>query len=421
MVELVDAPHSKCGTFGFVGSSPTAPTVLMDTYKRLPIKIVRGKGCWVWDQNGKRYLDAVAGIATCSLGHSDNALRRALTRQLNQIQHVSNLFEISEQEALASWLVDHSCADRAFFCNSGAEANEAAIKLARKYGHFKRGIEEPVILAAKAGFHGRTLAAISATGQPNYHKGFEPLVQGFEFFTYNDFASFEKLLKQIENKGPRVAAVLIEPIQGEGGINTGNEIFFQQLQAECIKREILLIFDEVQTGMGRSGNWWGYEHLGVEPDAFTIAKGLGGGHAIGALMVKQHANFFSPGDHASTFGGNPFACKAGITVATEIERRNLLTNVNKRAAELNDGLIAITKSFPNHLHTVRGLGLIQGLVLNEETTITAQLFTKAALNEKLLVVPAGPKVIRMVPPLVIKASEIEELLKRVKATFRNIE
>ncbi|WP_320667127.1 aspartate aminotransferase family protein [Prochlorococcus sp. MIT 1307] len=393
----------------------------MDTYKRLPIKIVRGKGCWVWDQNGKRYLDAVAGIATCSLGHSDNALRRALTRQLNQIQHVSNLFEISEQEALASWLVDHSCADRAFFCNSGAEANEAAIKLARKYGHFKRGIEEPVILAAKAGFHGRTLAAISATGQPNYHKGFEPLVQGFEFFTYNDFASFEKLLKQIENKGPRVAAVLIEPIQGEGGINTGNEIFFQQLQAECIKREILLIFDEVQTGMGRSGNWWGYEHLGVEPDAFTIAKGLGGGHAIGALMVKQHANFFSPGDHASTFGGNPFACKAGITVATEIERRNLLTNVNKRAAELNDGLIAITKSFPNHLHTVRGLGLIQGLVLNEETTITAQLFTKAALNEKLLVVPAGPKVIRMVPPLVIKASEIEELLKRVKATFRNIE
>ena len=166
---MVDAPHSKCGTFGFVGSSPTAPTVLMGTYQRLPLTIVKGKGCWVWDKNGKKYLDAVAGIATCSLGHSDNALRRSLTKQLNQIQHVSNLYGISEQEALASWLVDHSCADRAFFCNSGAEANEAAIKLARKYAHSRRGIHRPVILSAKASFHGRTLAAVSATGQPNYH------------------------------------------------------------------------------------------------------------------------------------------------------------------------------------------------------------------------------------------------------------
>ena len=420
-MELVDAPHSKCGTFGFVGSSPTAPTVLMGTYQRLPLTIVKGKGCWVWDKNGKRYLDAVAGIATCSLGHSDNALRRSLTKQLNQIQHVSNLYGISEQEALASWLVDHSCADRAFFCNSGAEANEAAIKLARKYAHCKRGINRPVILSAKASFHGRTLAAVSATGQPNYHKGFEPLVQGFEFFSYNDFASFEELLERVEVNDSRVAAVLIEPIQGEGGINIGDAAFFQRLKEKCVKKEILLIFDEVQTGMGRTGNWWGYEHLGVEPDVFTIAKGLGGGHAIGALMVKRHADIFEPGDHASTFGGNPFACKAGITVATEIERRGLLSKVSIRGAKLNKGLNTLIKRFPKHLKEVRGIGLMQGLVLNERTNLTAQLFTKDALKEKLLVVAAGQKVIRMIPPLVIKEREIDQLLKRLERTFRRYE
>ncbi len=418
MVELVDAPHSKCGTFGFVGSSPTAPTVLMDTYQRFPLTIVKGKGCWVWDEKGKRYLDAVAGIATCSLGHSDNALRRSLNKQLNKIQHVSNLYHIPEQEALASWLVNHSCADKAFFCNSGAEANEAAIKLARKYAHSKRGINKPVILSAKASFHGRTLGALSATGQSNYHKGFEPLVEGFDYFSFNDFESFETLIKRIEVNGPRVAAVLIEPIQIEGGLNIGDTTFFQQLKEKCLKKKILLIFDEVQTGMGRCGYWWGYERLGIEPDAFTIAKGLGGGHAIGALMVKQHANLFEPGDHASTFGGNPFACTAGLTVATEIERRNLITQVNRRGDELKKGLQKIVHDFPKHIKCSRGTGLIQGLVLHEDTNLTAPAFAKAALQEQLLLVGAGSKVIRIVPPLVVKANEINQLLKKIEATFR---
>ncbi len=420
-MELVDAPHSKCGTFGFVGSSPTAPTYLMDTYNRLPISITRGKGCWVWDQEGKRYLDAVAGIATCTLGHSDNAVRRSLIKQLNQIQHVSNLYQIPEQEALAHWLVNHSCADKVFFCNSGAEANEAAIKLARKYAHKKRKIDRPVILTATSSFHGRTLATVSATGQPRYHKGFEPIVEGFEFFNYNDFPSFETLLEQVDINGPRVAAVLIETVQGEGGIHIGSEMFFQRLKERCLKEKVLLIFDEVQTGMGRTGNWWGYEHLGIEPDAFTIAKGLGGGHAIGALMVKQHADVFEAGDHASTFGGNPFACKAGITVATEIERRNLLMEVNHRGSQLKEGLIALMKLFPKQIKEVRGLGLMQGLVLKENTKLTAQLFVKAALDQKLLVVAAGPRVIRMVPPLVIKRNEVRDLLKRLEVTFRNYE
>ncbi len=418
-MELVDAPHSKCGTFGFVGSSPTAPTALMGTYQRLPLTIVRGKGCWVWDLKGQRYLDAVAGIATCSLGHSDNALRRALTRQLNQIQHVSNLYQIAEQEELARWLVNHSCADKTFFCNSGAEANEAAIKLSRKYAHCKRGIKTPVILSAHASFHGRTLAAVSATGQPNYHKGFEPLVQGFEFFHYNNFQSFRAVLERIEINGPRVASVLIEPLQGEGGINPGDKIFFQRLKEECVKKEILLIFDEVQTGMGRCGNWWGYEYLGVEPDAFTIAKGLGGGHAIGALLVKHHADVFEHGDHASTFGGNPFACKAGLTVAREIERRKLLSKVTERGHQLREGLNELIKVFPKQLKGTRGLGLIHGLVLHEESSLTAQFFIKAALKEQLLLIAAGPKVIRIVPPLVIQESEVCELIKRIKNTLNN--
>lgn len=419
-MELVDAPHSKCGTFGFVGSSPTAPTALMGTYQRLPLTIVRGKGCWVWDQRGKKYLDAVAGIATCSLGHSHNALRRSLNRQLNLIQHVSNLYQISEQEELAHWLVDHSCADRVFFCNSGAEANEAAIKLARKFGHCNRGIDNPIILTANASFHGRTLATVSATGQPNYHKGFEPLVKGFEFFEYNNFESFESLVKRLDINGPRVAAVLIEPIQGEGGINMGETIFFQKIKKVCLEKEILLIFDEVQTGMGRCGYWWGYEHLGVEPDAFTIAKGLGGGHAIGALIVKSCADLFQPGDHASTFGGNPFACTAALTVAKEIEKKDLLTNVKQRGNQLQQGLNKLARSFPRYLQGVKGIGLIQGLKIREDIALTAQDFVKNALSEKLLLAAAGPKVIRMVPPLLIRKSEIEQLLARIETTLKNL-
>ncbi len=419
MVELVDAPHSKCGTFGFVGSSPTAPTVLMGTYERYPITLTRGKGTWVWDQNNKKYLDAVAGIATCSLGHSNKALRNALQKQLKKIQHVSNLYQIPEQEALGQWLVDQSCADSVFFCNSGAEANEAAIKLARKHGHINRGIDRPIILTAKQSFHGRTLAAISATGQPKYHKGFEPVVEGFAFFSYNNWESFKKLFHQLESEGPKVAAVLIEPLQGEGGIHVGDKTFFKKVKDLCSQNGVLLIFDEVQSGMGRTGYLWAYEHLSIEPDAFTLAKGLGGGHAIGALLAKKNADLFETGDHASTFGGNPFACKAGLTVGKEIQRQNLLSQVTERGEQLRKGLNQIINDFPNQLQEVRGLGLIQGLVIKETSSLTSQEITNAAIHNQLLVVSAGPKVVRMVPPLIIKKNEIAELLKRLKASLIN--
>ncbi|EAQ68077.1 acetylornithine/N-succinyldiaminopimelate aminotransferase [Synechococcus sp. RS9909] len=392
----------------------------MATYGRFPLTLVRGKGCWVRDERGRRYLDAVAGIATCTLGHSDPALRRALADQLRKLQHVSNLYRIQEQEDLAHWLVDHSCADSVFFCNSGAEANEAAIKLARKHGHTVRGIEAPVILTAKASFHGRTLAAVSATGQPKYHQGFEPMVAGFDTFPYNDLDGFETTLKRWEAEGPRVAAVLIEPLQGEGGVNPGDRAFFQAVRQHCSQRGILLILDEVQTGMGRTGQLWGYEHLGIEPDAFTLAKGLGGGHAIGALLVQSHADHFAPGDHASTFGGNPFACRAGLTVARELQRRRLLRHVNARAEQLRQGLESLIQRHPDRLEAVRGWGLLQGLVLRDDWDVSAVDVVRAALDQGLLLVAAGARVVRMVPPLVISRREVTLLLQRLDASLASL-
>ena len=389
----------------------------MNTYGRFPLALATGKGCWVKDTQGRRYLDAVAGIATCTLGHSDRAMNRALRRQLGRLQHVSNLYQIPEQEQLARWLVNHSCADSVFFCNSGAEANEAAIKLARKHAHQRRGIEQPVILTAAASFHGRTLAAVTATGQPKYHKGFEPLVAGFDYFPYNDISALEGLINRHEQSGPAVAAVLIEPLQGEGGVNPGDRAFFARLRELCSERNILLILDEVQVGMGRSGRLWGYEQLGITPDAFTLAKGLGGGHAIGALLVNASADVFEPGDHASTFGGNPFACRAGLTVATEIERRGLLTNVTARGEQLRDGLQELVNCFPDHLEGVRGWGLLQGIVIRDGSNWTAPQLAKAAIDHGLLLVAAGPSVLRMVPPLTINKREIRELLRRLAATF----
>ena len=392
----------------------------MNTYGRFPLALAKGKGCWVNDTQGRRYLDAVAGIATCTLGHSDRAMQRALRKQLGRLQHVSNLYRIPEQEELASWLVRNSCADSVFFCNSGAEANEAAIKLARKHGHQRRGIEQPVILTAAASFHGRTLAAVTATGQPKYHKGFEPMVTGFDYFLYNDLKALEALINRYEQSGPSIAAVLVEPLQGEGGVNPGDRTFFSRLREICTERNILLILDEVQVGMGRSGRLWGYEQLGITPDAFTLAKGLGGGHAIGALLVNASADVFEPGDHASTFGGNPFACRAGLTVATEIERRDLLTNVTARGEQLRDGLQELVNCFPEHLQGVRGWGLLQGIVIREGSSWTAPALAKAAIDHGLLLVAAGPSVLRMVPPLTINKREVRELLRRLAATLSSL-
>ena len=392
----------------------------MDTYARFPVELVRGRGVWVWDRTGRRYLDGVAGIAVNTLGHSDRSLRRALGRQLGRLQHVSNLYRIPEQEQLASLIAARSCFDRVFFCNSGAEANEAAIKLARKHGHSVRGIEQPLILTAQSSFHGRTLAAVTATGQPKYHQGFEPMVQGFRYFPYNDTAAFEALLAECEAGGPRVAAVLLEPLQGEGGVIPGDPGFFRRVRELCDRHQILLIFDEVQIGVGRSGRLWGYEQLGVEPDAFTLAKGLGGGFPIGALALKAGADHFRPGDHASTFGGNPMACRAGLTVLGEIERRRLLTHVQRMGELLQQQLADLVARHPALFEGVRGWGLLQGLVLRADAGITAPELVKAAMAQGLLLVPAGPSVVRFVPPLVIQPRHLRHALRCLEQALSSL-
>ncbi len=417
-MELVDAPHSKCGTFGYVGSSPTAPT-LMNTYSRFDISFKKGKGCWLWDTKGNKYLDAVAGIATCTLGHSDRILRKRLLSQLKKIQHISNLYKIEEQEELSRYLTSQSCAESVFFCNSGAEANESAIKLIKKYGNTVHAGKESFILAAESSFHGRTLATLSATGQPKYQKGFEPMVKGFKFFKFNDIGSVKRLFEECKTNNQKVSGVLIEPIQGEGGVIPGDKIFFKELREICNHSNSLLILDEVQSGVGRTGKMWGYENLEIEPDGFTLAKGLGGGHAIGALLVQKKADIFSPGDHASTFGGNPFACRAALTVLEEIKRRKVLNNVLLRGNQLTEGLVKISSKFPNIINDIRGLGLIKGLVIKNSYT-DAKTITLKAFDKGLLLVPAGGNVIRFVPPLIISENEINILLKKLDLVFEEL-
>ena len=418
VVELVDAPHSKCGTFGYVGSSPTAPT-LMNTYTRFNISFKKGNGCWLWDEKGKKYLDAVAGIATCSLGHSNRILRKKLSAQLKKVQHISNLYKIEEQEELSKYLTKQSCAESVFFCNSGAEANESAIKLIKKYGNTVHKGKESFILAAESSFHGRTLATLSATGQPKYQKGFEPMVKGFKFFKYNDIVSVKKLFEELKENNQKASGILVEPIQGEGGVIPGDKKFFKELREICNQYNSLLILDEVQSGVGRTGKMWGYENLEIEPDGFTLAKGLGGGHAIGALLVQKKANIFTPGDHASTFGGNPFACKAAITVLEEIKRRRILKNVFERGNQLNQGFTRISEKFPKIISGIRGLGLIQGLVINDSYT-DAKTITLKAFDKGLLLVPAGGNVVRFVPPLIISRNEINILLKKLDLIFEEM-
>ncbi|WOB43575.1 aspartate aminotransferase family protein [Thermoleptolyngbya oregonensis NK1-22] len=405
-------------------ASPYSPTefdaYVINSYARFPIVLERGAGCRVWDSEGRDYLDFVAGIATCTLGHAHPAMVNAVNRQIQKLHHVSNLFYIPEQGDLAKWLVEHSCADRVFFCNSGAEANEGAIKLARKYAHTVRGIANPIVLTAHASFHGRTLATITATGQPKYQKNFDPLMPGFHYVPYNDIAALEVAIAQLDADQPQVAAIMLEALQGEGGVRPGDRAYFQRIREICDEKGILLILDEVQVGMGRSGQLWGYENLGIEPDIFTSAKGLGGGIPIGAMLCKSFCDIFQPGDHASTFGGNPFACGVALAVCETLERDNLLQNVRERGEQLREGLRAIAQQYPALVAEVRGWGLINGLVLKEETATVSADIVKAAIAQGLLLVPAGPKVVRFVPPLIVTAAEIEQALGRLNQALSNL-
>ncbi|MHC5766878.1 MAG: acetylornithine/succinylornithine family transaminase [Nostoc sp.] len=392
---------------------------VMSTYGRFPLALERGAGCRVWDTQGREYLDFVAGIATCTLGHAHPVMVEAVTRQIQKLHHVSNLYYIPEQGELAKWLVDHSCADRVFFCNSGAEANEAAIKLARKYAHTVLEIDKPIILTANASFHGRTLATITATAQPKYQKYFDPLVPGFHYVNYNDINAVEVAISELDEGDYRVAAILIEPLQGEGGVRPGDVAYFKKLRQICDETGILLIFDEVQVGMGRSGKLWAYEHLGVEPDIFTSAKGLGGGIPIGAMMSKKFCDVFQPGEHASTFGGNPFVCGVALSVCQTLERENILQNVQDRGEQLRSGLKAIAAKYPQHIGEVRGWGLINGLELRADIQLTAADVVNAAIKEGLLLVPAGPKVVRFVPPLIVTEAEVNTALETLEKVMSN--
>jgi acetylornithine/N-succinyldiaminopimelate aminotransferase len=409
-------------------SAPFSPTefdeYVMSTYARFPLALERGEGCRVWDTKGRDYLDFVAGIATCTLGHAHPALIEAVTHQIRTLHHVSNLYYVPEQGELAKWLVQHSCADRVFFCNSGAEANEGAIKLARKYAHTVLKIEDPVILTAHASFHGRTLATITATGQPKYQKNFDPLVPGFHYVSYNNSAALKEAIALIDNNERQVAAILLEPLQGEGGVRPGDRAYFQRVREICDERGILLILDEVQVGMGRSGHYWGYEQLGIEPDIFTSAKGLGGGIPIGAMLCKSFCDVFQPGDHASTFGGNPFASAVALAVCQTLERENILANVQQRGEQLRAGLSAIAHKYPNLIAEIRGWGLINGMELNANIALTSIDVVKAAMAAGVLLVPAGPKVVRFVPPLIISAAEVDQAMQvvdRVLATLSEAE
>lgn len=393
---------------------------VMSTYGRFPIALKQGKGCLVWDTQGREYLDFVAGIATCTLGHAHPALVETVTQQISKLHHVSNLYYIEEQGALAKWLVDHSCADRAFFCNSGAEANEGAIKLARKYAHTVLNIEDPVILTAKASFHGRTLATVTATGQAKYQQGFSPLVPGFAYVPYNDFEAVKEAIASLDSSKRRVAAILLEPLQGEGGVRPGELEYFLRLRQLCDRTGILLILDEVQVGMGRTGKLWGYENLGIEPDIFTSAKGLAGGIPIGALLCKQFCDVFEPGNHASTFGGNPFACAAALTVCQTLEQDRLLQNVQERGEQLRKGLRAIAAKYPQLIAEVRGWGLINGMELQPETPLTSIEIVKTAMEQGVLLVPAGPKVVRFVPPLIVSAEEIDRAVAEVEKAIASL-
>ncbi|CAM9233816.1 unnamed protein product [Chrysoparadoxa australica] len=422
ILSAVESPSSPVSQSAPM-SAEEFESVVQRTYGRYPLTIVGGKGCRLTDSGGNEYLDCVAGISTCVLGHAHEGLTEAVTRQMGEMHHISNLYYIPQQGKLAKWLVENSPADKAFFCNSGAEANEAAIKLARKHAHTKLGIDRPVIITALQSFHGRTLAAITATGQPKYQQDFGPLPQGFKYVTYNDVEELKKVVKRINRRGALrgmlglgktgVAAIMMEALQGEGGIVPATKEYFHAVRDICDETGALMMCDEVQVGMGRTGTTWGFQQLEVSPDVITAAKALGGGVPIGAMLCTARADVFGPGDHASTFGGNPLACAAALEVTSQLQG-GLMANCKARGDQLQDGLQKLVAQHPDVLDTVRGWGLIVGLVLKEETPLTAAQVVQGAVEEGLLLVPAGLKVVvRFVPPLIITEAEVDEALEKM--------
>jgi len=381
----------------------------MNTYTRLPVTFVKGKGVWLWDDQDKRYLDALAGIAVCGLGHCHPKFVKAISEQAGMLIHTSNLYHIDKQEKLANKLAVLSGMNKAFFCNSGAEANETAIKLARLYGHNK-GIDLPTIIVMEQSFHGRTMATLTATGCRKVQAGFEPLLTGFARVPFNDLEAITQVA--VHNKN--VVAILVEPYQGEGGINVPQVDYLKDLRQICDENDWLLMLDEVQCGIGRSGKWFAFQHSGIVPDVMTLAKGLGSGVPIGACLAGNMAEeVFKPGNHASTFGGNPLACTAAITTLDVIEEENLMSN----AMEQGD---FIRKTFHTQLDNVEDVMQIrgQGLMIGIELSKPCGDLVNDALKQGLLINVTLDKVIRLLPPLVIKRSEAEQIVTIVSTLIK---
>lgn len=384
-----------------------AAKYLMQTYTRQPVSIVRGRGAKVYDLEGREYLDFVGGIAVNVLGHGHPDLVQAIQRQAAQLIHTSNLYYTEPQVKLARLLVDHSFADRVFFCNSGAEANEAAIKLARRYGHERHGPDRYEVITMKNSFHGRTLATLTATGQEKVQKGFEPLMPGFAYAPFNDFGAIEAMVHE------KTAAIMLEPIQAEGGVHVADRDYLRSLRELCTQQDILLIFDEIQTGMGRTGTFFAHEQLGVKPDIMTLAKGLAGGVPIGACLAKDSvAAAFVPGAHASTFGGNPLACAAALAVCRVLLEGKVLDQARRMGEYLAKGL-ADCKDRHRIVKDVRGLGLLQGM----ELEVDARTVVADALARGVMINAATERVLRFVPPLVITQPEVDKLIDLLGLLF----
>ncbi|MCK9381572.1 MAG: aspartate aminotransferase family protein [Sulfuritalea sp.] len=374
---------------------------LMNTYGRLPVAFTHGQGCRLFDEQGKSYLDALAGIAVNTLGHNHPRLVKALNEQVGRLIHVSNLYRITQAEEASDRLAAISRMEEVFFCNSGCEANEAAIKLARMYGH-QQGIEQPAIIVMEQAFHGRTLATLSATGNRKVQAGFEPLVSGFVRVPFDDLAAIE----QVAARNPNIVAVLFEPIQGEGGINLAHNDFMRSLRQICDRKNWLFMVDEVQCGIGRTGVWFAHQHAGILPDVMTLAKGLGSGVPIGAcLTAGRAAGVFKPGNHGSTFGGNPLACAAALTTLDVIDADGLMAHADKLGKAIRDGLRSGLSGVSGFVE-VRGDGLMIGIELDRPCT---DLVTRG-LDAGLLINVTADKVVRLLPALVMSDAEGAELV-----------
>jgi len=373
---------------------------LFPTYARFPLALVKGKGCTVWDEQGKEYVDFVAGIAVCNLGHCHPAIVEAVREQVDTLIHVSNLYHIEPQVAFARLLVESSFADKAFFCNSGAEANEGAIKLARKYMRDRGENERVEIITAVNSFHGRTMATLTATGQDKVKKGFAPLVPGFVHVPFNDLAAIENALTD------KTAAILVEPIQGEGGVVVPDDGYLAALRALCDKHGMLLIFDEIQTGMGRTGTLFCYEQFDVTPDIMTLAKGLAGGLPIGAVLARdQVAQSLGTGTHAATFGGNPLVTAAGIAAFTVVKNPAFLEHCRAMGSYLVEQLLKLKEKHPV-IKTIRGKGLLIGAALS----VPCADIVKACMEKGVLLNCVQDTVLRFIPPLVVTKEEIDRVV-----------